>query len=120
MAGMHRTDEAFTEAVAHAACIDRLAACWLPLAGPTSSDDDREKVKGDLLAELYKLNERLSAAPYLVTTDMDFGDIMMLPSVLGLFQYVLGDDVRSELGNVQAWIDRLYTKEVISSTVGMS
>jgi hypothetical protein len=119
MAGMHRDDDIFTGAVAHAASIDRLAAYWLPLAGPTSSDDDREKVKGELLGELQKLDEKLSNASYLASTEMDFADIMMLPSVLGLFQYVLGEDVRGELGNVQAWIDRVYAEKVVSSTVGM-
>jgi len=119
MSGMHRDDDVFAGAVAHAASIDRLAACWLPLAGPTSSDEDRDKVKNELMVELQKLDEKLSSSPYLVATEMDFADIMMLPSVLGLFQYVLGQDVRSELGNVQAWIDRVYAQEVVSSAVGM-
>lgn len=119
MAGMHRDDDVFVGAVAHAASIDRLAASWLPLAGPASSDDDRNQVKDELMSELQKLDDMLSKSSYLTTAEMDFADIVMLPNVLGLFQYVLGEDVRQELGNVQAWIDRLYAHEVVSSTVGM-
>lgn len=119
MSGMHRDDDDFVGAVAHAACIDRLAASWLPLAGPGSSDDDRNEVKDALMSELKKLDDMLSQSSYLTTAEMDFADIVMLPNVLGLFQYVLGEDVRQELGNVQAWIDRLYAHEVVSSTVGM-
>lgn len=119
MAGMHRDDDVFAGTVAHAASIDRLAACWLPHAGPASSDEDRDKVKEELMSELKKLNDVLSKSSYVSSGDMHFGDIMMLPSVLGLFQYVLGEDVRGELVNIQAWIDRMCSQEVVGSTVGM-
>jgi hypothetical protein len=46
--------------------IDTLAASWLPTAGPTCTEKDREGVKDGLLEELKKLNELLNGSTFLV------------------------------------------------------
>lgn len=106
------------DVLAHAGRIDRLAASWLPLVGPTCTDEQRESVKGDVLRELQALNERLASSEYLIGGDVSFGDIAMLPNVLSLFQYVLGEDVRNEFGNISAWVGRVCSNASVSSVVG--
>lgn len=122
MVDMYPSDDAtcasLNDVLAHAGRVDTLAASWLPLAGPTCTDEQREGVKGDLLRELQALNERLASSEYLMGGDVSFGDIAMLPNVLSLFQYVLGEDVRNEFGNISAWVGRVCSNESVSSVVG--
>ena len=122
MVGMHPCDDAtrasLDDVLAHAGRIDKLAANWLPLIGPVCTDEQRESVKEDLLRELEGLNGRLASSEYVMGGEMSFGDISMLPNVLSLYQYVLGEDVRNEFGNISAWIGRVCSNASVSSVVG--
>eukprot|EP00889_Picochlorum_renovo_P001758 jgi/Picre1/28788/NNA_004185.t1 len=109
MVDMYPSDDAtcasLDDVLAHAGRVDTLAASWLPLAGPTCTDEQREGVKGDLLRELQALNERLASSEYLLWEGTFLLETLpMLPNVLSLFQYVLGEDVRNSFGNISAWV----------------
>ena len=110
--------EAHGPALAQAGRIDRLAAPWLPLQGPKASDAERAGVQGELLEALKGLNASLSGGGYIGGGSLTYGDVAVLPAVLRLWQYVLGEDVKGGLENVRGWIVRMLEDERVLAGVG--
>ena len=122
MAGMvdESTAEVQGPALAHAARIERLAAPWLPLKGPKESDAARAAVQGELLEALRGLDASLAGGGYLGGGALTYGDVVVLPAVLWLWQYVFGEDVKGGLGNVGGWVGRMLEDERVLAGVGTS
>jgi len=109
---------AIDDYIDRAAEMDSLAGPWLPMVGPASSDEDRNKTKDRLEAALKKLDADLQKG-FLVSDAVTFADVVMLPNVLGLFKYVLGTSMRSKLPHVEKWIANMAQNEHIGSVIGM-
>ncbi len=105
--------------LADAERIDRLAAPWLPLQGPKASDAERAGVQGELLEALRGLDARLAGGGYVGGGSLTFGDVVMLPAVLWLWQYVFGEDVKGGLANVGGWVGRMLEDGRVLAGVGM-
>ena len=120
MAGMvdESNAEAHGPALAHAERIDRLAAPWLPLQGPKASDAERTVVQGELLEALNGLNSSLAGGGYIGGGSLTYGDVVVLPAVLWLWQYVFGEDVKGGLENVGGWVGRMLEDERVLAGVG--
>jgi hypothetical protein len=120
MAGLVEGEEALHPALSQAAAIERLASSWLPLQGPNASDEERGEVKDELFGELKKLNEALEGRAFLgpQSDGLTYGDVVVLPAVLKLWQYVLGEDIKGELGNVKGWIERMCADEKVIAGIG--
>lgn len=120
MAGLldESTAEVNAAGLAHAATIDRLSAPWLPLQGPDSSDADRAAVQEELFDALKGLNTSLESGGFVGGGSLKYGDMVVLPAVLWLWRYVLGEDVKSGLANVHGWIGRMLDDERVVAGVG--
>ena len=122
MSGLYVASESNSKvaaAIASAGVMDSMASVWLPVVGPDASDEEREGVKEKLLVQLVQLDTTLSSSAFVASEDMSFADIVTLPPVLSLFKYVLGEDVRNSLGNIQKWIDRMCAMDAVASATGM-
>jgi glutathione S-transferase len=119
MSGLVTDPEDMEPAFGHAVAIERLAESWLPLRGPSSSDEERQATKDELMDHLLVMDKALGEKNFLgVSGGCSYADVVALPPVLKLFQHVLGDDVKGHLTNVKAWLDRMVVENAVAAGLG--
>lgn len=99
--------------------IDQNAAAWLPPTCQDASQQDRDIAQKAILDILHALDTRIDGHCYIIGDAITLADISLAPTMLRLYQEVLGKDVQAAYPHVTNWLMGIVAHAHCQKVLGM-